>query len=939
MRPEWRLATNSLSARRSRTFLLIAAVALSAAMIAAVSCAMASITKAIGLQLDQTVGRAELRLKSAGRGGMMPASALETARGWSQTQSATGRASGSLTILFRRWALIPNSEIAAPASLDFSPQSEPVGVRFDPTWQPIEIIGNSIATGIDPDLEPSFRALTLVEGRWPRTAEEIVVDASLVDAMGRVNGQQYRLLPRESLEGLASPQPGQVAINRKIESITAEAAATANLVHKPKLGDTLLRFRVLRDPQKLKIVGIAPKPPLGVRWQAYLTLEGLAALTGQENKLSEVDIKLKEGIDPDTAVEQLRPSLGPQYLLQTTERITSSLNNNMKSNELGFVLATVMAFLAASFIIMTGLSTGLTEKERELSVLRCIGATRWQLSRVQLFVGAIIGGVGGLIGVPLGVLFAFALATYFREQLPTGLHISPVGLATALVGAVGSGLAGAAFPAWRAARVSPLEGLSARAKKVKRSAIFALLGAAVCLLLLELGLVFLPTDGQTVFWGYATLGLPAMFIGYFLLGVPTLLLVSLLLGRLVNAALLLPAGLLNRNIVATPYRYGFTASAMMSGLAIMVALWTQGRSIMNDWLGRFEFPDAFVTGLSLTPAAQQKLETLPFITGTCAITLQPISTDAFGVKALQRYKSMFIAFEPEPFFRMTRLTWVEPTTKEGQERAERRLSEGGAILVAREFQVAQGVKLGDSFKAIAEDRSHEFEIVGVVTSPGLEVVSKFFSIGEEFTDQAIHAVFGSRNDLKDKFQSEAINLIQIGLKPDTDDQQALMQIRTVLADSGALDVGSGKKIKEDLRSIIGASLVVASAIAVFAMLVASFGVANIIIAGIYARRFEFGVLRAIGASRGTLVRLVLGEAIIIAITAILLGTALGLQGIISGQRLDRMLFGLELTVKPPIGPIAVGWAFVTLVTLLAAAPAAFQLGRKSPRELLASMRG
>lgn len=940
MRPAWRLATSSLSARPSRTLLLIAAVVLSAAMIAAVSCAMTSITSAVGVQLDQTVGSAELRLKSAGRGGLLPASLLTTIRDWPQTKLATGRLSGSATLMFRRWA-IPPASAASTSSLPTNlPTNLPTYLAANPpppAWQPIEIIGTAVATGIDPLLEPTFRAISLSSGRWPQTPDEIVLDQSAIGAFAAASDSRFRTL---SLDDPALEQlPPKPSSPSQDGALSAAESIKRNLTQGPRLGDTILRFRALRDPQPLTLVGIVPKPPLGTRWQAFFTIEGLQVISGNTGQLSEIDIKVADGVDPEQAVLALRPTLGPTYLLQTTERITSTLNNNLKSNELAFVLATMMAFLAASFIIMTGLSTGLAEKERELSILRCVGASKSQLARVQLYIGAIIGGVGGLLGVPLGVAFAYALATYFSAQLPTGLAISPIGLIIALIGALGSGLIGSAFPAWKAARVSPLQGLAARARPVRRRAILLLAGAGFLLLILELALVFLPSDGQTVFWGYATVGLPAMFIGYFLLGVPILVVVSLLLGNPVNRLMGLPNGLLTRNIRATPYRYGFTASAMMSGLAIMVALWTQGRSVMNDWLGRFDFPDAFVTGLSLSPDAQQKLEALPFVTGTCAITLQPISTDAFGVKALQRYKSMFIAFEPEPFFRMTRLTWTQPTTKEGQAHAMRRIEEGGAILVAREFQVAQGAKVGDTFKAISDDRTHEFEIVGVVTSPGLEVVSKFFAIGEEFTDQAIHAVFGSRSDLNTKFNSQAINLIQVGLDPAIGDQQAIASMREALADSGVLDIGSGKKIKQDIRDIIGASLVVASAIAVFAMLVASFGVANIIIAGIHARRFEFGILRAIGASRLMLVRLVLGEAIIIAITAIVLGTALGLQGIISGQRLDRLLFGLELSVKPPILPILIGWAFVAAITLLAALPPALQLGRKSPRELLAAAKG
>ena len=66
MRPAWRLATSSLSARRSRTGLLVAAVALSSALIAAVACAMASMHEGLRQRIESTVGSADVRIQRVG---------------------------------------------------------------------------------------------------------------------------------------------------------------------------------------------------------------------------------------------------------------------------------------------------------------------------------------------------------------------------------------------------------------------------------------------------------------------------------------------------------------------------------------------------------------------------------------------------------------------------------------------------------------------------------------------------------------------------------------------------------------------------------------------------------------------------------------------------------------------------------------------------------
>ncbi|MEX2220082.1 MAG: ABC transporter permease [Phycisphaerales bacterium] len=167
----------------------------------------------------------------------------------------------------------------------------------------------------------------------------------------------------------------------------------------------------------------------------------------------------------------------------------------------------------------------------------------------------------------------------------------------------------------------------------------------------------------------------------------------------------------------------------------------------------------------------------------------------------------------------------------------------------------------------------------------------------------------------------------------------LERIRREMAGYGVLDVGSGWEIKEQVRVFAVGMLLVFSVVAMGAMLVACFGVANLIVAGVEARRFEFGVLRAVGAERRVLGRLVAGEAVLVALAACILGTLMGLQGSWAGVRLYGLLLGLELKLRPPPLAIAAGWGIVIVLALAAAGPAIWRLSRREPRELLGAVRG
>src|SRR5262249_24752677 len=163
-------------------------------------------------------------------------------------------------------------------------------------------------------------------------------------------------------------------------------------------------------------------------------------------------------------VKHVQGTLPEGVTVTSTRDATESLDKAMRANQLAFTLGTMMAFLAASFIIMTGMSTGITERVRELAMLRCIGATRAHLAQSQLLMGLLVGVTGAVVGLPAGVGAAWVILHFYREKLHSDPVILPDRVTWAFLGAVLAGVAGALVPAWQASRVSPLSALVARAR-------------------------------------------------------------------------------------------------------------------------------------------------------------------------------------------------------------------------------------------------------------------------------------------------------------------------------------------------------------------------------------------------------------------------------------------------------------------------------------------
>jgi len=861
MRPTLRLSINALAGRRSRTALLVAAVALSTTLIAAVSCALASINAGTMLQVERELGSADVRVKDISERLMDP-EVLQIVRSLPDAGTSVPRGRGPIEL---------------------------VSSTSGTNGEPLQV--DAIGTGIDPELEYTIRRPLIDRGRVVRADDEIVLAESVADQLGVGLDDTVLLTPKQNEQ----PIP--------------------------------LRVVGIQNQQTIQIVD---KPT------AELTLQTLARARLGTARLHQVLIKLNPDADARAVAEAIDERLPEGLQAEPTELITTGIESNLHANRLSYAIASILAFVAAAFIVLTGMTTSVLERRRELAIMRCIGAERLQLAGAQIGIGVFLGSAGAALGIPFGILLAYILTLLFPDRLPAGLHLSAWGLVFAAIGSIGAGVAGALYPAVSASRSRPLAAIAAHARPVARSAILAFAIVGLLLIGLQLVMVTATDNPSFVFYSYAYAGLPLMFLGYFLLGVPMVLLTARLFGPVIRVMLRLPRGMIEGTVSGTPVRHGFTAGALMIGVAMLVSIWTNGNALLRDYLGSIEFPEAFVLSrFGLPPDVTQRLESLEFVTDTCIITEQKIETDAFGLDGFRAPKTTFIGFEVDKFFRLNKLNWVAGDP----EYAQRRLAEGGAVIVAREFMTNRSdFAIGNTFPVPWKDTVHEFEIVGAVTSPGLDLVSKYFDVGKERQDFAIHSIFGSLEDLRGLFETDAIEFVQIKMDGSVNDEQATQRIREAV-ELPLVIVGSGQEIKDGILEIGRGSMRIMASVAVASMLIGIFGVSNIVIAGIDARRFEFGVLRAVGARAALLRRLILGEVLLLTITGSILGTLLGLQGAFAGQRMWTVLASITTQFRPPLLPIAASWVVLIGLTLLLVLPIAHRLARTPVRQLLFSTRG
>jgi putative ABC transport system permease protein len=742
------------------------------------------------------------------------------------------------------------------------------------------------AIGMDVATDPQFTSLEMRSGRRPEAPNEILIDPLTASALQADIGDHVRVQ----------------------------------------------RFGA---PIDLIVVGIYERRLIGTlqRPQIRVDAHTVAQSINKPAELTQVSIILREGEDVQDFVARHAHEIQEPLVLEPGELVRAGFDRRMRIARLSFVLVATLGLLSCSFIVVTGLTTAVVERQRELAVLRCIGASHRQLFTAQIMIGIFIGALGGLNGIPLGAGLAWIVLSQFTDLLPAGIMFELSGLSLVFAGCIGAGLVGASYPAWLASRVAPLKAMAMRGRPTSRRALVVCTTVGLALVATQLALLLI-TDPSARFWGYVTVGLPLLLVGYFLLAVPVMLLIAPIVGPAISGLLRLPKGMLVGSVRATPFRNGLTAGALMVGMALLVSSWSEGRALLDQWVGKMRFADGFVyRAVGMTQEQQRAITALPFVERSCPIgylALRVVGEQFMGVRGIDAPVVTCIGFDSETFFDMNSVDWLAGDREVGA----KLLRQGQGILVADRF-LTRGYNIGDMLTLGSGKAQHEFEIVGVVSSAGLEVATSLFGLRDAYMEHALSSVFMEFETVERLYDNHDAHMLQLDLAEDITDDEAEAAI--IDASPGVL-FRSGRSIRDMLGDIATTAFAVTTAAAALELFIACFGVGNIIMANIHARRFEYGVLRAVGAGRGLLLRLILGEAAMIALVGAVVGTGMGMHGAFVGMLHYRSLAGLDVHASFPAGPAALGTLIVLALSLLAALPAAVVLMLRRPTFLLATGR-
>jgi lipoprotein-releasing system permease protein len=188
---------------------------------------------------------------------------------------------------------------------------------------------------------------------------------------------------------------------------------------------------------------------------------------GLGNAVTGIEVKTQDRWAAKLTAVEIADSLGYPYRAVGWQEQNRSLFQALKLEKLGMGVILLLIVIVAAFNIVSTLTMVVTDKTREIGILKAMGMRAGAIRNIFFLQGLVIGGVGTFVGLILGVGLSLALGkyqfikldpqVYFIDHLPVMLQASD--LVLIVIASLAIAALATIYPSIQAARMYPVEAI------------------------------------------------------------------------------------------------------------------------------------------------------------------------------------------------------------------------------------------------------------------------------------------------------------------------------------------------------------------------------------------------------------------------------------------------------------------------------------------------
>lgn len=679
-------------------------------------------------------------------------------------------------------------------------------------------------TGVDPVAAPTVRDYTITEGRFLRQGDGnvAVIMSSLADALGLKLGDNFRIPTTEGVVRLTvvGIRPSRISLGNEEVMVT------------------------LAEAQKV------------------VNMSGLV-------NVIEANMTSKDTAAREATVQRIQTQLGKNYTLNAVTN-ESTIMGALQVAAVAFNLLGYLTLFMGGFIIFNTFRTIVAERRHDIGMLRAIGASRGTIIGLILTEGLVQGVVGTAVGLAAGYILGAGLLALMSPVMQQFLNFrmgAPVvesgPVIISIVLGVGVTLLAGLLPAFNASRVTPIEvlrpSLGETAQRISRIGTIA---GAVMIVVALLGLL----TGNFIL----------IALGGLLFLVGLVLVAPALVKPFANAFSMLMAVVFARegtgdlaqgNITRQPSRSAITASATMIGLAIIVGAGGLMYSVTGSVVGMFQksmnsdylfVPPSVALwngDLGASQSLSNKIHSVPGIGTVSTLRYAQSSIPTSGARGTGEVQIAVLGIDPATFTQVSGMDFQ----KGDPQQAYAALANGERTIIVNGILAAQagGLNVGDTVTLSTPQGQQDYRIVAVAG----DVMS-----------MKINTAYISQPNIRADFNKTEDIFYQVNLAQGADRAAVDERLKTIVENYPQFRLVETRQYLAEFTQQYDAIFVGMYVLLGVLSLPSLIAILNTLAIGVIERTREIGMLRAIGAERRQVRRMVIAEALLLAA----IGTAFGL---------------------------------------------------------------